>query len=61
MPKTNGPGFDFEFVSIICKNNLNTGEVYIDYIPRENSSEKKIKFYHMINALYEIFKIKFFK
>jgi glycosyltransferase involved in cell wall biosynthesis len=61
LPKTKGQGFDFEFVSIICKSNLVIGEQFIDYTPRENSSEKKIKFYHIINALYAIFKIKFFK
>lgn len=61
VPKTKGPGFDFEFVSIICKNKLKIAELHIDYIPRANSKEKKIKFYHMVNALYEIFKIKFFK
>lgn len=54
-------GFDFEFISIICKKKLKIGEVYIKYKPRKNFSEKKIKFYHMINGLYQILKIKFFK
>ena len=54
-------GFDFEFISILCKKKLRIGEVYIKYKPRKNFSEKKIKFYHMINALYQIFKVKFFK
>lgn len=53
-------GFDFEFFSRICKKNLNIKEVFIRYKPRKFSSEKKIKFYHMLNALYEIFKVKFF-
>lgn len=56
-----GMGFDFEFISRICKNNLKVEEVSIKYKPRKNFNEKKIKFYHMINALYEIFKVKFFK
>ena len=60
LPKIKGPGFDFEFVSLICKNKLSTKEIFVDYVPREISSEKKIKFYHMFNALYGIFKIKFF-
>ena len=60
IPKNNGQGFDFEFVSLICKNNLKIEEMHIDYTPRENSKDKKIKFYHMFNAIYEIFKIKFF-
>lgn len=56
-----GVGFDFEFISRIRKNNFKVEEVSIKYKPRVNFNEKKIKFYHMINALYEIFKIKFFK
>ena len=54
-------GFDFEFMSIICKKKLKIGEVFIKYKPRKNFSEKKIKFYHMINAFYQIFRVKFFK
>jgi glycosyltransferase involved in cell wall biosynthesis len=60
-PNSRYQGFDFEFMSIICKKKLKIGEVYIKYKPRKNFSEKKIKFYHMINALYQILKIKFFK
>ena len=60
LPKTKGQGFDFELVSLICKNKLKIEETYVDYVPRENSKEKKIKFYHMFNALYGIFKVKFF-
>ena len=40
-----GQGFDFELVSLICKNRLRVEEVFIDYVPRKNSSDKKIKFY----------------
>ena len=61
IPKTSGQGFDFELVSLICKNNLAVEEIHIHYKPRENSREKKIKFYHLFNALYAIFKIKFKK
>tara|TARA_A100001015_G_C14729295_1_gene609169 strand:+ start:148 stop:552 length:405 start_codon:yes stop_codon:yes gene_type:complete len=61
LPKVSGPGFDFELISLISKRNLSTEEIFIDYTPRKNSSEKKIKFYHLINALYGIFKIKFFE
>ena len=56
-----GMGFDFEFISRICKNNYKIAEVSIRYKPRPNFNDKKIKFYHMMNALYEIFKVKFFK
>ena len=58
IPKISGQGFDFELVSLICKNQLNIEEVFIDYTPRKNSSEKKIKFYHLFNAIYAILKIK---
>ena len=61
IPKTSGQGFDFELVSIICKKDLSVEEVNINYTPRENSSEKKIKFYHIFNAIYAILKIKFKK
>ena len=58
IPKISGQGFDFELVGLICKNHLNTEEVFIDYTPRKNNSEKKIKFYHLFNAIYAILKIK---
>jgi len=54
-------GFDFEFISRCCKRNLKIGELSIKYKPRANSKDKKIKFYNIINALYEIFKVKIFK
>lgn len=60
IPKISGQGFDFELVSLICKNNLKVEEVFITYNPRKNSSEKKIKFYHLFNAIYAILKVKFF-
>jgi len=55
-----GQGFDFELVSKISKKNFKIDELYVDYTPRKNPSEKKIKFYHIFVAWYEIFKIKFF-
>ena len=61
LPKISGQGFDFELVSLICKKNLKVGEIFIDYKPRENFSDKKIKFYHMFNAVYGILKVKFNK
>ena len=42
------------------KNKFKIAQALVPYKPRENSSEKKIKFYHIINALYEIFRVKFF-
>ena len=61
IPKTSGQGFDFELASLIAKKSLKVEEVFIDYVPRENSSEKKIKFYHILNAIYGILKVKFNK
>ena len=60
IPKTSGQGFDFELASLISKKDLKFEEVFIEYRPRKNNSEKKIKFYHMFNAIYAILKIKFF-
>lgn len=60
FPKISGPGFDFELVSLICKKNLKVDELHISYKPRQNFKDKKIKFYHMFNAIYGILKIKFF-
>ena len=59
LPRTSGQGFDFELVSLLCKRNLKVDEIFISYKPRENFSDKKIKFYHMFNAIYGILKIKF--
>lgn len=53
-------GFDFELVSRIMKKKLSFSKILVPYKPRKNISEKKIKFYHMINAIYEILRIKFF-
>jgi len=52
-------GFDFQHTSRIVKRRFRIGEVFIKYKPRKEG-EKKIKFYHMVNAIYEIFKVKFF-
>jgi len=58
---SNHTGFDFELVSKIVKNNFKVENTLVPYKPRENSSEKKIKFYNMFNAVYEILRVKFFK
>jgi len=51
-------GFDFGFVSRLCKEKYNIGEIFVNYKPRENFSNKKIKWYHMFVALFAIFKVK---
>ena len=59
IPKTNGQGFDFELVSIMCKRNFRIKEIEVGYTPRENPDDKKIKPYHMINALWAMLKVRF--
>ena len=53
-------GFDFGFISRLCKEKFSIGEISVSYQPRENFSDKKIKWYHMFVALFAIFKVKFF-
>ena len=52
-------GFDFGFMSRVCKEKYIIDEIAVDYTPRENFSDKKIKWYHMFVALYAILKVKF--
>jgi glycosyltransferase involved in cell wall biosynthesis len=56
-----GPGFDWEFISRACKRNLKIGEVSIKYKPRFYQNEKKIKFYNIFNAIFELTKVKLFE
>jgi hypothetical protein len=44
----------------MCKRNLRIKEVFVKYSPRKNSKDKKIKFYHMFDAIFQIFKVKIF-
>ena len=53
-------GFDFEFISRSCKRKLKIGEISIKYKPRTIAQGKKIRYYHMFVALYQIFKVKIF-
>ena len=57
---SNGAGFDFELISKLCKKKYSIETIMIPYKPRAHSEEKKIKFYHIFNALYEILKVKLF-
>jgi len=54
-------GFDFEFISRSCKRKLKFGEISIKYKPRTIAQGKKIRYYHMFVALYQIFKVKIFE
>lgn len=58
---TYGAGFDFESISRICKYGLKINEIAIGYKARADSHDKKIKPYHMINALYAMFKVRYFE
>ena len=60
IPKTNGQGFDFELVSIMCKRNFRINEIEVGYSPRKNPGDKKIKPYHMLNALWAMLKVRLF-
>lgn len=56
-----GYAFDFEHISRICKLGLKTAEVAVSYHPRSWKEGKKIKPYHLISALFLMFKVKFFE
>ena len=58
IPMTRGMGFDFELVSRMCKSQYRIEEIAVDYTPRHNSKEKKIKPYHIINALWALLKVR---
>ena len=58
--KSNHFAFDFKLKSIIIKNNYKIDEVFTMYSPRVDSGKKNVKFYHIIHAVFEIFKNKFF-
>jgi glycosyltransferase involved in cell wall biosynthesis len=53
-------GFDFESISRICKLGLKMDEMAIGYTPRACQSDKKIKWYNMIDALIALFKTRYF-
>ena len=51
-------GFDFELVSLMCRHQYRIKEIPVDYTPRKNIKEKKIKPYHMFNAFWALLKVK---
>lgn len=54
-------GFKFEHVSRMCKQGLKIEEINVEYSPRENPNEKKIKAYNMLNAIWAMFKVRYFE
>jgi len=53
-------GFKFEHVSRMCKKGLKIDEINVGYRPRDDVSEKKIKSYNIINALWAMVKVRYF-
>ena len=51
-------GFKFEHVSRMCKANMRIAELNVDYSPRHNPADKKIKPYNMINAIWTMLKVR---
>ena len=51
--------FDFALKSNLMLSKFRVMEVFTKYTPREDSSKKTVKFYHIIPAVYEIIKNKF--
>ena len=52
--------FDFKLKSKIIKNQLKIDEIFTKYKPRDDSSKKNVKFYHIFPAIYEILINKYF-
>jgi len=57
---TYGQGYIFEHISRICKRGLKMTEVAVSYHPRSYMEGKKIKPYHIVNALFAMFKVRYF-
>ena len=52
--------YDFKLKSKIIKNKFKIEEVFTKYKPRNDSSKKNVKFYHIFPAVYEILLNKFY-
>ena len=57
---TTGYGFEFESVSRICRRGLKMTETAVSYHPRGWKQGKKIRPYHMWNALWAMFRVRLF-
>jgi len=57
---TTGNGFEFENVSRMCRCGLKMTEIAIPYRPRSWKEGKKIRPYHLINALLAMFRVRLF-
>jgi glycosyltransferase involved in cell wall biosynthesis len=52
--------YDFTLKSKLIGGGYNIGEVFTKYKPRKKNSDKNVKFYHMLPAIYEIIKNRLF-
>lgn len=57
---TTGYGFEFESVSRMCRYGFKMAEMAVSYKPRSWKEGKKIRPYHIYNALYALFRVRFF-
>lgn len=57
---TTGNGFEFENVSRMCRYGLKMTEIAVAYKPRSWNEGKKIRPYHLANALFALFRVRLF-
>ncbi|MCU0641433.1 MAG: glycosyltransferase family 2 protein [Candidatus Margulisbacteria bacterium] len=57
---TTTQGFDFEHVSRMCRMGYKIAEVPIAYKARSSKEGKKVKPWHMLNALFAMFRVRIF-
>jgi glycosyltransferase involved in cell wall biosynthesis len=57
---TIGNGFEFESVSRMCRYGLKMTEIAVPYKPRSWNEGKKIRPYHLIDALLAMFRVRLF-
>ena len=54
-----GSAFDFEIVSRLCKRGVKIEEMPIGYAPRECEADKKVRWYHLIPALWVMARVRY--
>lgn len=52
---------EYELNCKLCEPHIFNEEIYINYKPRENSSEKSVKWYHLFIGIYDIFFTRIFR
>lgn len=56
---THGIGFEFEHTSRMCKRGFKIGEIAVKYVSRPFRREKKIRPYHLLLALWVLFRVRY--